>query len=162
MARLAHPMKYVVVAAQGFFGGHSFFSGLNHFVQWAPEPVPDHPLAGPFVQSLVNMGLFELIKAVETIVGALLLLNLFVPAALLFELPISVVIFFTSVIVVQSERSLFTGSRELLLNLFLISAYFGYYKQVIKVRAEQRPIWRWGQPEPLTGNLPAKARPTDG
>ncbi|PQA87637.1 hypothetical protein [Hyphococcus luteus] len=152
MGRLAHPAKYVVVAAQGFFGGHSLFSGLNYFFQWLPSPQVTHPLAGPFIDSMTAMGLFDVIKGVEALVGALLLLNILTPVALLMELPISISIFYTSVIVVHSERSLFTGTRELVLNLFLIAAYFGFYKGLLKLRPEMRPLWRWGAREPMTGS----------
>ncbi|MGE0115861.1 MAG: hypothetical protein AB7T07_13380 [Steroidobacteraceae bacterium] len=150
MARLAHPMKYVVVAAQGFFGGHSLFSGLNYFFEFFPLPQVMHPVAGPFVDAMTNMGLFTWIKAIEALVGFMLLFNVFAPLALIMELPTSITIFYMSVIVVHSERSVWTGSRELLLNVFLLAAYFGFYRPFLVLRAEQRPLWRGGKAEPMT------------
>lgn len=137
--------KYVVIAARIFFGGHAFLSGMNYFVEYFPLPNVVHPIAGPFVDSLTNMGLFPYIKAVEAIVGVCLLTNRLVPLALLLELPTSIVIFYMSAIVVQSERSMFTGPRELLLNLFLIAAYAGYYVQILAVKSDLKPLWHLGE-----------------
>jgi len=64
--------------------------GLNGFLQFLPmPPLPD--AAGAFLGGLAATGyMFPLIKGVEVLVGAALLLNRFVPLALTVLAPISV------------------------------------------------------------------------
>jgi hypothetical protein len=90
------------------------------------------------------MGLFDLVKLVEMSVGILLLCNIFVPLALVLEMPISVTIFFLSSIVIQNDRSIWSGTRELGLNLFLLAAYAGYYWPMLRARTDIAPLWRRG------------------
>lgn len=142
MGRLKSPVHYLIIGLRGFFGGHSLLSGLNYFVEFVPTPKVTHPLAGPFIDSMTAMGFFDVVKVTETAVGICLLTGLFVPLALVLEMPISVSIFFTSVIVVHSDRSVITGSREILVNLVLLAAYAGYYLPMLRMRAVSRPIWR--------------------
>src|SRR5437879_1813156 len=94
--------EYVVLWARVVFGAHSLLSGLNYFIAFLPLPKVMHPIAGPFVDSMTAMGLFDAIKVVEVLVGISLLLNRGVLIALLAELPTSVSIFWMSVIVVHS------------------------------------------------------------
>jgi hypothetical protein len=151
MARLAHPLKYAVVGLRGFFGGHSLVSGLNYFVEFLPAPEVTHPVAGPFIDAMTNMGLFDLIKLIETAVGLCLLSNLFVPLALVVEMPISFCVFWNNVIVVHSERSVITGLRELLANGLLLAAYLHYYRPFLTVRAPPWPLWQSRKPRPIAG-----------
>jgi riboflavin transporter len=134
-------MSYLVVWVRYFFGIHMFMSGANYFIQWSPQMVMDHPLAGPFQHSMTAMGLFAVVKAVETLVSLCLIFNVFVPPALLIEMPISVVIFYLSFFVVADPRTLWTGPRELLMNLFLLAAYGGYFLPILKPFVPQRPLW---------------------
>jgi hypothetical protein len=143
-ADVNRPFRYLVIFVQYFFAGHALFSGTNHFVLFVTEAKPLHPIAGPFVDSLMAMGLFDVVKIIEIAVAICLLFNRFVPLALLVELPITVIISWTSLVVVHSPRSIFTGTRELLFNAFLMAVYFGYYRALLTFKARQQPLWDAG------------------
>lgn len=135
-------MRYVMLWVQMAFGMHSLISGANYFLEILPLPNVVHPIAGPFVNSMTAMGLFDVIKVVETLVGLALIFNRFVPLVLVAELPTSVTIFWMSVLVVQSERATYTGMKELAFNLLLLIWYAGYYKDMFALRAKGRPLWQ--------------------
>ncbi len=143
-------MNYVVVWVRYFFGVHMFMSGANYFIHWAPQMEMQHPLAGPFQHYMEVMGLFAVVKAVETICSLCLIFDVFVPAALLLEMPISVNIFYLSNFVVADPRTVWTGPREVFFNLFLLAAYGGYFLPLMKPRIPLRPLWKgFGrEPEP--------------
>jgi riboflavin transporter len=135
-------MSYIVLWVRIFFGMHSVLSGANYFLDGALTPLPkvEHPLAGPWMDSMTAMGLFGVVKFVETLTGICLLANRFVP--LVAELPVSFNIFFMSVLIVHSDRSAYTGTRELVFNLFLMAAYSGYYSSMLSQKTTQSPLWR--------------------
>jgi hypothetical protein len=134
-------MNYIMLWIRLAFGAHSLLSGLNYFFEFLPTPQVMHPVAGPFVYSMTEMGLFTVIKIVEVLVGLSLIFNRFVPLALVAELPTSITIFWLSVIVVGAPRQLYTGSKELFFNASLLIFYAGYYKALFTPKAETKPLW---------------------
>lgn len=135
-------MRYLMLWIQMAFGMHSLISGLNYFLEFLPLPNVVHPIAGPFVNAMTEMGLFDLIKIVEVLVGFALVFNRFVPLALVAELPTSVTISWMSVIVVHSPRATYTGLKEILFNVILLAWYAGYFTPLFRPKAEGRPLWR--------------------
>ena len=134
-------MRYVMLWIQMAFGMHSLISGLNYFLEFLPLPRVMHPIAGPFVDSMTAMGLFDLVKLVEVLVGFALIFNRFVPLALLAELPTSITISWMSVIVVHSPRAVYTGLKEILFNLILLAWFAGWFTPLFRPKAEGRPLW---------------------
>ena len=147
------PGKYVIVLLQFFFGTHALVSGLNWFFEFFPNRIPVDPLGHAFVSAMIDTGLFDVIKVVEALVGLSLLTRRFVPLALVMELPISITIFGLAM-VGPTERSVISGPRELLLNLFLMAAYAEYYLPLLRSWSSPiRPLWRipvgdWFRPSP--------------
>lgn len=135
-------MRYVMLWIQMAFGMHSLISGLNYFFEFTTLPRVMHPIAGPFVDSMTAMGLFDLVKLVEVLVGFALVFNRFVPLALIAELPTSITISWMSVIVVQSERSVYTGLKEIIFNLVLLAWFAGWFTPLLQPRLDGRPLWR--------------------
>ncbi|MBL8552482.1 MAG: hypothetical protein JNJ73_21020 [Hyphomonadaceae bacterium] len=135
-------LGYFVIWLQYFFGIHALFSGANYFLNPERQMVLTHELTGPFQAALDALGLFAVVKVIETVVGLCLILNIFVPLAAIFEMPVSVVIFYLSVIVDPDQRSIWTGSKELIINVVLLLAYFGYFRPIFRLKLEWRPIWR--------------------
>lgn len=132
---------YLVLWLRLYFGAHLLYSSLRYFTLFEPQPqVPG--LGGQFIDVLTAMGLFPCVKATEGVVGLALLLNRFVPLALLIEVPISVNIFWLNFVVVGTPRQLFTGPQEILLNLILIAAYWQDFTVVLKPSTEPTPLWR--------------------
>jgi riboflavin transporter len=147
-------MQYVVFWIRWVFGAHVLFSGLNYFFNFFPPPPLTGSAAAPFIDAMTKIGMYDFIKVIEVLTGAALLLDVFVPLALVVEFPVSVSIFFLDVLVDRSPRPTVMGSRELLFNLFLIAAYFGYYRPMLTPRAGLRELWR-----PTAARLPsAEAR----
>jgi len=134
-------LRYAVIGARWFFGAHALYSGPNYFLHIYPQMQMVHPLAGPFQHYMEAMGLFGIVKFIESVVGVCLVLNLYVPAAAIIELPITFTIFYLSVFVVADPRTLLTGPRELLLNVFLVWAYGGWMAPILKPRLPLQPLW---------------------
>jgi hypothetical protein len=136
---------YIVLWVRIAFGAHSLLSGLNHFFGFLPLPPIDASPAGAFVAEMSRIGLYDMIKFVECGVGVCLLLNVFVPLALVLEFPITVSIFHLNVFIDGGPRQLITGPRELFYNTFLLAAYAGYYLPMLKAKAGLLPIWQRGK-----------------
>jgi len=136
--------KYLILAARYFFGGHALISGANHYLEIAPDIMPRSPeIAARFMQVLIDTHLYDLVKGIEILTGLSLLTGLFVPVALVLEMPVTVVILYLSLFIAPTARSLYTGPRELLLNLFLLSAYWGYLKPLAcQPRPPLKTLWQ--------------------
>jgi hypothetical protein len=139
--------KYLLIWMQYFLGVHALVSGPNYFLHFYPQMQMAHPLAGPFQHYMESVGLFGVVKFVETVVGLCLVFDIFVPAALIFEMPISFSIFYLSVFVVADPRTLWTGPRELIFNLVLLAAYGGWLLPILKPRIRRWPLWTLARPD---------------
>lgn len=144
------PTRYAVIWVRYFFGFHALYSGPNYFLHLYPQMQMVHPLAGPFQHYMEAVGLFGIVKLIESIVGVCLVLDVFVPLAAIIEMPISFTICWLSVFVVADPRTLWTGPRELLLNAFLVLAYGGWVAPILRPRVAPRPLWA---SEPIKASL---------
>lgn len=121
------------------FGGWFVYAGLNHWFGFTPQPYGQDPVSIEFTTVLIESGLFDFVKAIEAITGLLILLNVFVPLALLVALPVSVVVaYFNLVLERNGVVNYVAGTLVLGINLLLILAYLESY----------RPLLRWKQPAP--------------
>ncbi|MFL6415347.1 MAG: DoxX family membrane protein [Bryobacteraceae bacterium] len=82
-------MKTVALIARILLGAIFLVFGLNGFFQFIPAP-PLSGLAGEFTHALFASGYVYLVSGVQTIAGFLLLINQFVPLALLLLGPVIV------------------------------------------------------------------------
>ncbi|OYW87469.1 MAG: hypothetical protein B7Z20_05055 [Sphingobium sp. 32-64-5] len=121
-----------------------FGYATNETSSYMPAAIHLSP-AAPFVAQLDSVGLFFWIKVVEVVVGVCLILNIYVPLALLMEMPTTMSIFYLNTFVDGLPRQLYTGPKELFLNLILIGAYSAYFLPLLTARAEYAPIWRKGR-----------------
>ncbi len=156
--------SYAIMWVRVVFGAHSLLSGVNYFYPLVPPPPIDMSPAGAFVGQMDAVGLYALIKVVEVAVGIMLLLNRWVPLALVAELPTTVSIFYLSVIVDGRPRQLYyTGPRELLFNAGLMLAYWPYFRALLAHKASVSPIWRKGLTidgiDPVNGGSEGKILP---
>ena len=134
-------MQYLVLWVRLFLGAHTLLSGLNHFFVFFPLPPVDLSPAGEFISIMTEVGLYDMIKVVEVLVGFCLVFNVFVPLALIAEFPITLSIFWLNVFIDGQPRQLFTGNRELIFHVFLLAAYAGYYLEVLKFKAPLKELW---------------------
>ncbi|MCW2382230.1 MULTISPECIES: dipeptidyl peptidase 3 [unclassified Sphingobium] len=129
---------HVTDAMRIYFGLHLIWSSSRYWLT-DMQPVVPHPIGGPFIQSLLDMGLFPGIKAMEGLVGIVLLTNRFVPLMLVLQVPTSFTIFYLNAIVVGLPRQLITGPLEIGVNCALLLAYFRYYQPFLTARAYAAP-----------------------
>jgi riboflavin transporter len=137
-------MKYIILWFRMFYGAHLLYSTLRHYFTTFNPNIPG--MGGRFVNSLVETGMYEMVKAIEGVVGLCLVLNLFVPLVLAIEMPISVIIFYLNFFIVGTGYQLFTGPQEIFLNGLLMVFYGGSYVSMLKARTAPEPFWQaWGR-----------------
>ena len=132
-------MKYLVIAGRMIFGGWMVYAGLNHWFHFTPQPYGQNPISIEFTTALIESGLFDVVKAMETITGLLVVIGAYVPLALVAALPVSVVVaYFNLVLEHNGVVNYVAGTLVLGINLLLMLAYVDSY----------RPLLRWKQPIP--------------
>ena len=127
-----------VMAVRILFGLHFLVNGLNFFFHFFSVTVPANPLATQFMKAMVDTGvIFTAVKSVEVLTGAALLVNRFVPLALVVALPVSVNVFFVDVFLIGTWFGGYVlGGGTLLLNVVLLFAYLKYYQPMLCAKAE--------------------------
>ncbi len=134
--RNARPFpRYLAHAARVLMGLVFFVFGLNGFFNFIPQPkTPMSEGAVAFAGALMKTGyMFPLIAGTQVIVGALLLLNRFVPLALVLIAPIVVNIVAFHVFLEHS--GLVIAIVVLLLEVYLVWAYRKAYRPMLTMRA---------------------------
>ncbi|WP_052507918.1 hypothetical protein [Sphingomonas hengshuiensis] len=121
-----------------YMGGHLLWSCLRYWMSDL-QPAINHPVGGPFVESLVAMHAFPAIKTIEGFVGVLLLVNRFVPLALVVEIPTAVTIFYLNTFVTARLSGILTGPPELGVNVALMLLYFEHYRPMLAGQARVAP-----------------------
>lgn len=133
------PWYYVIHWLRFYFGAHLLYSGLRYaFTGYVPE-IPG--VGGAWVQANADIYLYQFIKYLEILTGAMLVANRFPLLALILEMPASVNIFWLNTFVVATPRQLFTGPQELFLNGVLLLAYSGWLWGAVQPKLE--PLWLW-------------------
>jgi hypothetical protein len=124
-------IRVSVVTARILLGLVFFIFGLNFFLHFLPMgPQPDGK-AGQFLGGLFQSGyIFQLIKSIEVLSGALLIAGFFVPLVLVVLFPLSLNIFLFHSVLEPGVASLVISSLILVLQLFLAWNYRNYYRQL--------------------------------
>jgi uncharacterized membrane protein YphA (DoxX/SURF4 family) len=130
------PDRYLPAIARVLMGLMFFVFGLNGFLHFIPQPkdpMPDGVLAlmGGFMKSGYMM---PLIFGTQTLVGALLLLNLFVPLALALIAPVIVNIIAFHLFLMPSTIA--PGIVVLVLELYLVWSYRKVYLPMLVMQAK--------------------------
>lgn len=147
---------YAILWLRIAFGSHALLSGLNYFFPLVPPAAISLSPAAPFVAEMIHIGLHDIIKIVEIVVGICLILNIYVPLMLVLEMPTTVSIFYLNTFIDGQPRQLYTGPRELFYNVILIAAYSSYFLPLLTAKAQFTPIW-WGGRN-SAGNNPVGGR----
>ncbi|RMF71290.1 MAG: DoxX family protein [Acidobacteria bacterium] len=112
--------QWVDRGAQILLGLIFFVFGLNGFFHFLPMPEMS-PEAGSFLGALAGTGyFFPVLKLVETVSGALLLVNRFVPLALVLLAPVVVQIFLF-------HAFLDPAGLPLAIVIVILEAYLGFF-----------------------------------
>ena len=88
--------------------------------------------------SLLEVGMFDIVKTVELIVGLCLVFNIFVPLVLAVALPISYMVFHNSIVLNLRYDRIFSTYMSvwcLYMNVILVLAYIRYYLPMLKMHA---------------------------
>jgi uncharacterized membrane protein YphA (DoxX/SURF4 family) len=110
--------------------------GLNGFLNFIPQPKTPMPEgAAAFAGAMMKTGyLFQLVAGTQLLVGVLLLVNRFVPLALVLIMPVLVNIIAFHIFLQPS--GIVPGSILMALELYLAWAYRAYYRSVLVARAK--------------------------
>ena len=95
-------MKIAALIARILMGLAFLVFGLNGFFNFIPQGPPPSGAAGEFLDAIVKSHFFMMVAAVQIIGGVLLLVNRFVPLALVILGPVIVNIFFFHLLMLPS------------------------------------------------------------
>lgn len=127
--------KQLVLAARLIFGAWMLVNGINHFfVALYPLPTAHAPLAVQLMNGVVNSHLIDVVMGIEFVTGALILVGVFVPAALCVVMPLTVCAAFWALLD-HTPFNLLVGLVALALNAWLMLAYLDYYNGVLQRHA---------------------------
>ncbi|GEM_PF-472566 len=133
------PWFFIVHWLRLYFGANLLFSGIRYA---ATGFVPEIPgVGGEWVQANANIYLYQFIKYLEIVTGAMLCLNRYPLLALILQFPASINIFWLNTFIVGTPRQLFSGPQELFMNGSLLLAYSGWMAAALKPKLE--PLWLW-------------------
>jgi len=126
-------MRYATITARVLLGLLFFVFGLNGFLNFMPPP-PNLP-AGvlDFMNAMIKTGfLFQLVAATELAAGALLLLNRFVPLALVLLAPLLVNILLFHIYL--QPAGIVPGVIATLLEAWLVRAYWSAFAPLLRAK----------------------------
>lgn len=122
--------------ARMLFGLIYFVFGLNFFLHFIPMPAQPET-AQSFIGGLFQSGyFFPMLKGIEVILGAFLLLNLFTPLSLVMLAPISINIFLFHAFL--APVGIGTSILLLVLQGYLLWAYRKNFKPVLDLKVSLR------------------------
>jgi uncharacterized membrane protein YphA (DoxX/SURF4 family) len=128
--------RYGTTGARILLGLVFFTFGLDGFLHFVPQPEPGvmPPASQAFAGALVATGyMFQLIKGTEIVIGALLLLNRFVPLALVLLAPVMInILLFTAFL---APSGIAMPIVLVLLQLVLAWKHRAAYRAVFAARA---------------------------
>jgi uncharacterized membrane protein YphA (DoxX/SURF4 family) len=128
-------VRYAIVLIRLYLGAWMLLNGLNHFVALFPQPMGGPDRSSQLLVTLIETGLFTLVKSTEIAVGVMLLLDLFVPLALVVAMPVCVVVWYNHAILVGRPFDFSMGIGCLVWNLVLLLAYLPYFMPLFRMRA---------------------------
>ena len=115
------------ISARIVLGLIYFVFGLNFFFHFLPTPPSSGGVAEAFTGGLFQSGyFFPMLKGIEVVLGALLLVGLFVPLALVALMPISINILLFHAFL--SPGNTLMGVIIVLLHVYLAWSYRDYFK----------------------------------
>ena len=139
--------KQLALAARVIFGAWMLLNGLNHFFfSFWPTPAGQTPLSIELMSALVDSSLLDVCMLIELVAGALILLGVFIPAALCTVMAVSTSALFWAILDHQ-PLSLGLGVVAFALNGLLMLAYLPYYKGALQRapltlgEADRRTSW---------------------
>ena len=128
-------MKIFVLILRILLGLDLLLNGINFWLDFLPITTPASEVARGLIGGLVNAGLFTIVKYIEIATALALLTNRFVPLALVVMFPLTVVIFWTDCILINTPEGWLYGGTTSLLHVLLLFAYLKHYMPLLSFRA---------------------------
>ena len=145
-------MKYAVWVVRLVFAAWMIPAGLNHFIPLFPQPMGSKPLSHELIVALLDSHLFDLVKAVELLVGLSVLTGLYTPLLLLMSMPVSFCVFYWDTpLEGWTSRAAIFGCSVLFCNVVLCLAHLQSYRAMFALRSRPRTSG--------TTNAPRTAQP---
>ncbi len=114
-------MRYATIAVRSLLGLNFFVFGLNHFIEFIKLPTDGMPPdARAYIGLLIGSGIMTVVKVLEVVGGALLLVGKFVPLGLTLLMPVIVNILLYELFLLHKPG---VAVVMTLMGLFLMFAY---------------------------------------
>lgn len=136
--------KLVLTFFRIMLGAWMIVSGTSHlltvfgFAPIFPQPLGNMHASSVMLVSLLEVGMFDIVKTVELLVGLCLVFNIFVPLALAVAVPVSYMVFHNSIALNMRYDRIFSTYMAvwcLYMNVILLLAHIRYYLPMLKMRA---------------------------
>jgi uncharacterized membrane protein YphA (DoxX/SURF4 family) len=137
--------RVAVTLMRLFLGGWMVVSGYSY---WAPhfglppgfpQPLGTLPLSNQMLVTMIEIGLFNIVKTFEIIGGLCLIFDVFVPAAVLLLLPVSAIVYYNAIFLnLRTDRIFnltYMGVSCLYMNIIIALAYIRYYLPMLRFRS---------------------------
>lgn len=137
--------RLIITFFRVFLGAWMIVSGWNHvgpllgFPYVFPQPLGNLHLSNVMMVSLIEVGLFDLVKILEVLAGICLLFNRFVPLAVAASLPVSYIVFHNSIVLNLRYERLFSTYMSvwcLYMNIILCFAYLKNFLPLLKYKTD--------------------------
>ncbi|MFU1945603.1 DoxX family protein [Bordetella avium] len=137
--------QLVIALMRLYLGAWMVVSGASYWLHQLgyqpifPQPFGTLPASNKMLITLVEVGLFNLVKTLEIVGGLFLIGNIFVPLGLLILFPISGMVFYNAVFLNQRYEGIFSltymGTLCLYMNVVLLLAYIKHYLPMLALNA---------------------------
>jgi uncharacterized membrane protein YphA (DoxX/SURF4 family) len=149
-------MKYAVWFVRLVFAAWMIPAGVEHFIHIFPQPMGSTPLSEEMIVALLSSHLFDVVKAVEFIAGAMLMLGLYPALGLVICMRVSFCVFYWDTpLSGWTSSAARAGVTCLLVTVLLCLAYFNSYRSMFTLFAKPRTTF--GAPGAPTTAQPAGA-----
>ncbi len=138
VGRLVLTFFRIMLGAWMIVSGASHLLSMFGYPPIFPQPFGTLHASNVMLVSLIEVGLFDIVKTVELVVGICLVFNVFVPLALAAALPVSCMVFHNSIVLNLRYERLFSTYMAvwcLYMNVILVLAYLRYYLPMLKMHA---------------------------
>ena len=139
-------MKYAIWFVRFWYVAWMIPAGIEHFYHIYPQPgaTTPHPLAAEMLSALLATHLFDIVKAVELLLGLAVLFGYFTPLWLLACMPVAFCVFWWDAPLSNwSTNSVIAGARVLASNLLLCVAYIASLQAMFTLRASVAGAGKW-------------------
>jgi hypothetical protein len=128
--------RNLVLAGRLLFGAWMLANGLNHFVQpmWA-VPAGNTAAATQLMAAFAHSGLFSVAMLIQMVGGALLILGVFVPAALALMMPVTTCALYWSVVLDGDPMLATLAIAAFASNGLLMLAHLRFYRGALEKHA---------------------------